>query len=533
MKRAPVLAFMALAAVLFAAWLLFDHAPRTVTLQRQATALAETIPGQLIHSMTLDCRLDFPGDAAPQLECTCTIDADGNGDRLTLLLNPGLSIENIQTNEHDTKFRRTGEIVVIEQPPGRSSVAMRYRGCLEPGSLAGPSTSNETLAASYQSFWHPVDLNSFFTFSATIDVPSVFDLVVAQRATIASRDNRKIFRWTEPRPILGASLIVGPFQRVERIHGGAICAVYTHPDSQGAVTESTLDALGRSYNMLEAILGPDDFEGAALAILPNSPPPPTFASANSVFVINESDAEDPHQILPRKLATNWWGATVTAPWFPRRPDAGPWINRGLAEYSAWLAYDRLHAGSLVELKYSVPASLIVLTPLRTMSLLEDAMHGENPAVYPYIMSMLAAYIGDENALAALRQILRDYRYRTLALTQATDVFAQASERDLSEFMRVWFDRPGHFDYALTGVAQHDNEVTLTIDNQGNNPAFGPLTVSLETDHLTTRRTITVGARGGEATLRIPNTLRRVILDPTFDYPDTNRENNTWENPTKN
>ena len=517
------------AIVLVAVAMLLVKSAGRETLTNQQAALAGAMSRQTIQTIDLECRIDFPRDKPPSLNCVCKLRANSSGDDLTFLLNPGLTISEILVDDKPAPYRRRGEVITVKHTATDVRATIVYAGSIAPSGIAAPYAAHDILAASFASFWHPLDLHSFFEFKASLNVPENVTVACVRSSRDVSEDGRRVVAWHEPRPVLGAMLAVGPFRRTERIHGEASCAVYAQQDLADEHLDAMFDALGRSYNMLEAILGDDGFRGVAAVLLPGTQEWRAFESSNSVITLSEDEMRSTAATVAPLIAQNWWGGTVTAPWFVTRPDGSVWINRGLAEYSAWLAMERLYGTSAVlrhKARYKGP--LTISHPLRIDTLLSAGSDtASSQDTYPYIASMLGATIGPTNVVAAMRQILTTYRYREVSNAQAEEVFSQVSEQDLDEFMRVWFDRPGHFDYAVAGLSQEGDQVRVTIVNRGNNPAFAPLPILLETSTGTEVRTIDVGTRGGEVTLTSSQPVRRVVLDPEWLTPDTDRSNNIW------
>jgi hypothetical protein len=180
---------------------------------------------------------------------------------------------------------------------------------------------------------------------------------------------------------------------------------------------------------------------------------------------------------------------------------------------------------VVEHKSQMAAGHDVASPLRTASLLEPRPDLE--VSLPFIAATLAAYLGEEEFLRGLRAALERHRHSTVSLQALTEDFGHTAERDLTEFMRVWFDRPGRFDYALHDVTEEGAIATLVIRNRGNIPAFADLPVRIVTPRGALLYHVTPGPRGGEFAVPVDGPVVEAILDPEFITPDTDRRNNAW------
>lgn len=526
MRRGIAIALGALLPIVVGLVMLVPRIARNDSLESQARDLAGTIARQELRSVDITCRVERDDHALPTLECSCEIQVATEGPEVALLLNPGLRESNLKVNGQPAPSQRRGDVLRIVAPQREFQVTFQYAGRLRQSGLTAPWTDGSSFAAPHTTFWHPLDLHSFFNFHARLELPEGLTAVTAVETNTEQREGRHIVSWHETRPVIGAALVAGPFHRHVRFHGGSRYAVFIPNTYTGPSVESLLEALGQTHNMLEATLGNDGFGRVAVAVCGNDVAFANQTLANAVFALPEKALDDPAQAVAPMLATIWWGGTVTSRWFANRFDGDAWLPSGLAQYSAWHALARLYgAGRVPPIKKFDAKSLRISQPLRTRSPLAHA--GYETGAYPYIASALAAYIGTDTMQAALRQIVDTHRYGAVTLSEATAVFARVSERDLDEFMRVWFDRPGHFDYELAELVHEIDTVRLRVVNRGSNPAFGPLTVVVETRDDTVRHEISVGARGGTVSLPSPHPIMRVVLDPDWIYPDTDRTNNVW------
>jgi hypothetical protein len=241
--------------------------------------------------------------------------------------------------------------------------------------------------------------------------------------------------------------------------------------------------------------------------------------------------------LARNVAYNWWGNTVTGRWFARKPEATSWLVHGFAEYSAWLAL-RGVKGKAEQLRYveSLHCPPSIDFPMKAISL-RDAyepplpMSPTDPSFIsvrqPFTVSVFAAQAGEDRFLEACKNILRLHRYRPVPYLAVLQELERASETNLRETFRVWFERSGTFDYAIDDVSQDAASLRVSVSNPGDIPAFGELYVALVTSSGTTLHAIEPGAHGGSFHLPAVAPVTAVILDPEFRYPDMRRENNTW------
>lgn len=464
---------------------------------------------------------------------------DPTSSALVFLLNPGLTVSVATLNGEPAHHARHGNAIALRSttPLAASApvaVHIEYSGSLAGDSLLPASILADRVVLPHLSFWHPLDLTSFFPIECAMEIPNGW-VPALNGVSESTNGSSTTVAWTEARPVLGATFIAGTYQRATRTHGAIRCDIFWEGETgPGPI----LDELSAAYSYLRVLYGSDGFDHICAVVDPRFPA--SFNGGNSVIGLPRSLSSVPRErlaLLARNAAYNWWGNTVTGHWFAQKPEAASWLVHGFAEYSAWLAL-RGVKGRTEQLRYveSLRCPPTIGFPMKAISLRDAyepplAMSPSDPSfIYvrqPFAVSVFAAQTGDERFLEACKSILRLHRYRPVSYLAVLQEFERASETNLRETFRVWFERTGTFDYAIDGARQDADSVRVSISNPGDIPAFGELHIALVTSAGTALHAIEPGARGGSFQIPADMPVTSVVLDPEFRYPDMRRENNTW------
>ncbi len=502
--------------------------------------------GQRILNLTLAATVTPPDTTNPQGTISATADlhfeiVDTSRNSFVCLLNPGLTITSAEVHGTAVRWIRNGRVVTLNAsdplPIGTPvTVHLEYGGRLSGDAYMPATIGGDRVILPHLSLWHPVDLNSFFPIQATVDVPSGW-VPALDNVAIKPNGNRQQVTWKEDRPVLGSTFIAGPYEHRAQRHGNVRCT-YFYVDDGTANPTPIIDAMGSAYSYLRTMFGSDDFDRVCAVSDPNIAA--GFNGGNAVLGFPSkfpSESRDQFALLAREIACNWWGNTVTGRWFARQPEATSWLDQGFAEYSAWLTL-RGVKGKSDALRYletlHCPPSIDF--PMKMIAI-ADAYREPVPGtatdplyIYvrqPYTLSVLAAETGEERFLAGCKNLLRIHRYRSISYIAALQELELASESDLRETFRVWFERDGTFDYAVDDVSQDNDAVRISISNPGDIPVFGNMTVALITADGVVTRAIEPGANGGSFLFQVHAPVATVILDPEFVLPDMRRANNIW------
>ena len=519
-----------------ALYLLFEgHLPWRFSLPWQQ--MESLLEGQVLTGTALEIALDSGSGRIDGEAALSVVHPGGDGSQVVLLLNPGLAVSAITCDADPVSWRRQGERLVVQLPSGTAActLTVTYGGLMTPANGSLLALSPEAFLADRLQFWYPLDLKNFGDFSALLRIPDGWD--AAWSGTLLEdmvADGSRTVRWKENRPVLAVGLAAGRFQKVSRVQGGVRCNVFG-ARVDAAAAEPWLAALGESYNYFRAMLGADGFGQVNLVVAAGAPgvsrlggpvivcPPGALKNADDVFAI-----------LARQVAQNWWGDTVSGRWFSSRPEAGEWLVSGMSEYCAWQALRsikgrRAYLRHMEQLHYApeLPA------PMKSFNLgqrLRPGQAGGGDLRYargPYIASTIAQYIGRDAFERACRNFMAVHRYTTVSYAALIHEMTLASEKPLDELVRVWFDRTGAFDYAVSDVVVEGGRVHVTIQNKGDIPACVPMDLGLVTVDGYQVYLIEPGVQGDSVSFPLDGVFKRVVLDPEFSLGDMRRANNTW------
>jgi hypothetical protein len=127
----------------------------------------------------------------------------------------------------------------------------------------------------------------------------------------------------------------------------------------------------------------------------------------------------------------------------------------------------------------------------------------------------ALRIGGERFAEVQRGLLRDFRYKTLAVDEFARRLEAAGATGASDFFAAWQRGDGRIDYAISDVNPRDNKVAVTVVRRGT--VAYPVTVELEdSGGKKMRRTLRGDDR--EVVEFESATIRSVLLDPDGVLP---------------
>ncbi len=469
---------------------------------------------------------------------TLTVAAPGgNGAEVAVLLNPGLALDSVTLNGEPLRYDRYRERIRVSLPPDQNTGALQftYGGWPEAVNSSTHVANGDELLLDKLQCWYPIDLKNFASFSATLTVPEHWEVVWggALKENQLSDGRRRVV-WEETRPVLAVGLAAGAYERRARVQGSIRCAVYGKGLDED-VTDARLAALGDAYNALTTRLGTDHYEVINLVESP-AVEATVHGGGSLIFTGTRAlrDADHLFVDLARNVAANWWGDTVSGRWFSTRPEAGEWMVSCLSEFSAWQAL-RTVKGRRSYLRYietqACPPQFDV--PMKTFNLGQrlrpnGGFDGEALRVRgAFVAAVLSEYAGAEAFERASKNFMSVHRYTTVSFAAFLHELTLASEQPLEELVRVWFDRPGTFDYRVARVEEDAGRVHITVENMGDIPAYVPLKLGIITENGYHTESLTVGSSTTTVRVALDGPVRRVVLDPEFEVGDMRRANNCW------
>ena len=491
---------------------------------------------QYIRTAALRLRVD-PG--AGQIEGTAVLQVEHRapeGQSIHFLLNPGLAIRAARCNGGVARIKRSGVFVTLRSPrlAPANSIELTYQGSVTTTPMQPVWPSESEMLLPMLSFWCPVDLHSFTTFACTVQAPPGFEVIGGERHRIDTlQGGGRTYTWAESRPVMGLALAVGRYEVQTRWSGGCTYRLYRARGGQSDADE-LLDMLERVHGYFQSRFGPDGFPAVNLVL--SEDVEQSVHGGNTTVALPVKAVADPDRAvleMARQLAHNWWGGTVSGDWFTARPEAGQWLVDSLAEYSAWRALEEVRGkGALWRHREMLRCPGTISFSMNTLNLANRFQPDPASAPFalvrgPYAASLLAEYVGEKAFFRGCRQFFERYRHSTASYMALIRQLELASEQPLGELCRLWFDRGGTFDYAITSVSEEAGEARIAIENAGDLPAPVPLTLAISTGRST--RLYPLRAEAGTAELRaaLDAPLKRVVLDPHYATPDMKRENNLW------
>ena len=161
--------------------------------------------------------------------------------------------------------------------------------------------------------------------------------------------------------------------------------------------------------------------------------------------------------------------------------------------------------------------------------------GYGTASYPKPATMLVTLrnlLGEEVFTRAYQSFIADWAYKHPSPWDFFNTFEREAGVELDWFWRTWYYETWALDPAVAGVREEGGETVITVEDRG--WAFMPTTVSvaLEGGEVLEREIPVSHWLSGKtsAEIRIPGSRGRVVgveIDPREEYPDLNRDNNTW------
>ncbi|MCL4694210.1 MAG: hypothetical protein KJ060_17070, partial [Candidatus Hydrogenedentes bacterium] len=484
-----------------------------------------------------------PGSLSATADLTITI-LEADRRELVVLLDPGYTIEKATVNGKPVRCRRNGEALHIKCPEALRegetiSVQLTYTGSPSGDTLQAALIGSDRVILPHLSLWHPTDLTSFFLMQGYVEIPEDWTAAIAN-PTINPNETRKRKRvaWEEKRPVLGATFIAGPYQSLDRVHGAVQCGLLWDQDAAIPDPQALLNTVGEAYSYLRVLFESDGFDHVVVVVDPHIDEP--FNGGNSVLgfpPLPLKPGPERFATVARQTAHNWWGNTVTGRWFTQQPEAAAWIVHGFAEYSAWLALqgargnrEFLHYVETLRCPPTVDFPMKLIAMQDSFGPSADGTKSDPSIIrvrQAYTLSAIAAQIGQDKLISGCRNLLRIHRHRPVSYTAVLQELELASESDLRETFRVWFERGGTFDYAIDDVLPSDEGVRILVSNPGDIPVFGELEVALVSGGSVTQTAIEPGANGGSFLVPVDAPVDSIILDPAFTYPDMLRANNVW------
>jgi aminopeptidase N len=366
----------------------------------------------------------------------------------------GLAIDDIEVNDHVSRFQRTGgELTLTPSTPLASgqalTVTVAYHGQPQPitddpavprsyGAIGwlrltpGVFVISEPSAAMtwFPGNHHPSD-KATYTFAITVAKPYV---VAANGLLLDAIDHgaTRTYVWAESRPMASylATLAIAEFVVMTGEGPDGLPIRHYLPPS---APESLVEALRETPAMLRfftELLGPYPFEAYGVAVI-DDPQVQIGLEAQTLTIlpVRRVASEQLHE-----LAHQWLGNSVTpATW------QDTWLNEGFATYCEWLWVERMQGeaafDNLLRTQYTRMAQARMgppaLPPPDQLFAAPVYIRGA------WSLHALRLGIGDDTFFALLREWVTRYRYSNASTADFIALAEEISGQSLADFFQLW------------------------------------------------------------------------------------------------
>ena len=334
------------------------------------------------------------------------------------------------------------------------------------------------------------------TFALTVTAPAHWEVVSNGRATEvteATGGARKVVFATTPRlsPYVTA-LVAGPYHKVTDRHDGIDLGVYCraslaeHLDADDIllITKQGFDWYHRAFDYrypfdkYDQLFVPEFNAGAmenAACV--------TFLD-DYVFrsKVTDSSYERRSETILHEMAHMWFGDLVTMRWWDDL-----WLNESFASFasvlaqadatrftSAWTTFaniEKTWAYRQDQLSSTHP----IAADIEDLQAVEVNFDGITYAKGASVLRQLAAYVGIEEFLRAMRVYFRRHEYGNTTLADLLAALEEESGRDLSHWSAQWLETPGvntvRADFELDADGRYTSFAVLQGPAE---PGHGPL-----------------------------------------------------------
>ena len=383
----------------------------------------------------------------------------GGGDRLTMFLSSKANIDSVVLNNKDWPYRFSGSQLQMDLPPIEQGNGMTLRIAYSavfdddapmmpvntdnPGYGVTGTIGEQGALLLAGAGWYPHVEAGKTSFRVRVEAPAGIVAVTAGRSLgHETEDGKTVSEWRVDHPVRGLSLSAGPYRVQERRVGDVVSATY-FTDATADLSSMYLDATARYLRMYTDLFGPYPFP--KFAVVENFFP--TGYGFPSYTLIGGRVLRLPfiiHTSLGHEIAHCWWGNGVHVDY-----DSGNW-SEGLTSYVAEYLYkEQQSAEAAREHRRQMLRNFTSLvSPSEDFPL--DEFVGRNDPVTQavgynksaMVFHMLRQDIGDAAFWDGLRDLYRDYRFKTASWDDFRRAFEGRAGRDLGPFFRQWVHRKG-------------------------------------------------------------------------------------------
>ncbi len=306
--------------------------------------------------------------------------------------------------------------------------------------------------------WYPHIDAERVTFSLNVEAPAGVIAVTAGRSLGHRTDGDRTFSaWVIDHPVRGLSLSAARFQVREESMGRVTAATYLLPQSAD-LSEAYLAATGRYLQLYESLFGPYPFDKFAVVenFFPTGFGFPSYTLLGSQvlrlpFIIDTS--------LGHEIAHCWWGNGVFVDF-----SGGNW-SEGLTTYVADYLYTERgsdEAGRAYRQQILRNYAALVSPPAdfpvnrfkgRSDPVTKTIGYDKSAMIF----HMLRRHLGEEAFWGALRDIYREYLFRTASWDDLRHIFERRAGKPLDDFFEQWVRRAGAPRLGLENVTANASE----------------------------------------------------------------------------
>ena len=155
------------------------------------------------------------------------------------------------------------------------------------------------------------------------------------------------------------------------------------------------------------------------------------------------------------------------------------------------------------------------------------------ASYPKPASMLVSLrnlLGEETFNKALHEFIDRWKYKHPYPWDMFNTFEDVAGRDLDWFWRAWYYETWSLDQSVGSVSSQNGTTRIVIEDHGQAPMPASVEIT-KSDGSTIIRNIPVDTwleGATQAVITVDGEVTNVVIDPEKNYPDTNRQNNSWQ-----
>ncbi|GAB6051869.1 hypothetical protein JCM17960_06890 [Magnetospira thiophila] len=448
-----------------------------------------------------------------------TLDLKGGG-TATFYLADGFLPGILMVDGDPGTFRRDGAYWSFDLgKDGPHHVVIGYRGFAtpmnKPAADTVPRSGPEGTLLSAGSGWYPqFDDGDLFTYRVEADVPEPHK-VVGSGKLVEERElgSRYLATFEFDHPTDEISLFTGPWFITEKQHKGIRLRTYLDASVAG-MADTYLGAVGTYLDLYSARLGPYPFSAFHIV----SGPLPVGWGFPGLTYIGSRVLKLPYVLqrsLGHEILHNWLGNGIYTDYAH-----GNWAE-GLTTYLADYAYaERDSAAQAREMRQSWLRDFAALPPERDMPLtaFRAKLHAASQVIgynkSAFVFHMLRQEIGEQAFDAGLRLFWTDNQFAVAGWEQLRSAFEGASGKDLKQFFAQWLTRPGAPSLRLVKADVQNDQLTVTVAQEGDYALTVPLQVTTESgSHMSS---LALGATPASITLPLDGPPVSLSVDPDFD-----------------